>query len=158
AFGGSPSAAVVTQSSARSTFSARRESSCSSSVNDGREPINVSVLDARHASTVIRPSAAASTTRGYTTCSTREAPAGSVAAAALTKTGTGNCVMMHPRSYTSLTKCAVTPLTRTPASITAWCTRCPYIPGPPNAGSSAGCTLIIRPSYLATTDGGTSRR
>ena len=45
-----------------------------------------------------------------------------------------------------------------PLAITASCTRFPYIPAPPKAGRSAGCTLTMRPAYFCTTPGGTSFR
>ena len=51
-----------------------------------------------------------------------------------------------------------TPLTRAPLARTASCTRRPYIPRPPKAGSRAGCTLTIRPCHAVVTASGTSRR
>ena len=60
-------------------------------------------------------------------------------------TGTRAWARIAPRSYTSSTRWTVAPLSRAPLASTASCTRRPYMPVPPNAGSSAGCTLMMRP-------------
>ena len=102
--------------------------------------------------------AAAATTRGKSRCSIRKTRAARVETSSPRKTGTGHCAKMRPRSYSSLTRWTVTPVTVAPESRTAWWTRCPYIPGPPKAGSRAGCTLRIRSVNCCTTCTGTSRR
>ena len=49
------------------------------------------------------------------------------------------------RAGRSVSGCTVQPLSVRRASSTAWCTRLPYMPGPPKSGRSAGWMLMILP-------------
>eukprot|EP00955_Chlamydomonas_euryale_P078675 363192-Chlamydomonas_euryale.AAC.18 len=66
------------------------------------------------------------------------------------------CARIAPSSNSSFTKCTVGPLKRAPLAMTARCTLEPYIPGPPNDGSSPGWMLSIALGYAATRDAGMS--
>ena len=86
-------------------------------------------------------------------CSCSSTRAARVSGVSPGSTGTSVCATTGPRSYSSSTRCTVTPDTLSPEARTALCTRSPYMPRPPNLGSSAGCTFSMRLRYASSVRG-----